>query len=45
MAANLSLLKCFIFHCEGFFVFDKINSNFLNKSIVAGLCVGVHVVG
>lgn len=37
MAANLSLLKCFILSCEVFFVFDKINSNFLNKSIVAAL--------
>lgn len=36
---------CLIFHCEVFFfVFDKINSNFVNESFFAGLLVGVNVV-
>lgn len=41
MAANVSLPWCFIFHCESFFVFGEINSNFLNNSFVAGLLVAL----
>lgn len=41
VAANASLPRCYIFHCESFFVFDEINSNFLNKSFVAGLLVAL----
>lgn len=41
MAANVSLPRCFIFHCESFFVFGEINSNFLNNSFVAGLLVAL----